>query len=161
MIFLVINYEGEHAAEHGSGLLAVGLVSLENDFGVGIGLERTSVLLDQILADLLIIVNLTVKYNDMLSICAVNRLCAALQVNDTQTAETKCCIIIYKTALAVRAAVRDQLAHLIDYFFSIEIASAVIACKSAHIFTHPFRKVVVSDALHHYNYNIAGIKLTV
>ena len=37
VIFLVINYEGEHAAEHGSGLLAVGLVSLENDFGVGIG----------------------------------------------------------------------------------------------------------------------------
>ena len=68
----------------------------------------------------------------MFAICTVNRLRSAFKVDDTQTAEAKGDIVINKASLAVRSAVGNALTHLVDDFFSIKIAGAIIACKSTH-----------------------------
>ena len=132
MSFFIVNYKCEHSAEHRSNFFSVGLVSLKNNFCVGVCPELTSVFLNQFFTDLLIVVNFSVKNNDMFAICTVNRLRSAFKVDDTQTAEAKGYIVINKASLAVRSAVGNAFTHLVDDFFSIKIAGAIIACKSTH-----------------------------
>ena len=132
MSFFIVNYKCEHSAKHRSNFFAIGFVSLKNNFCIGVCLELTSVFLNQFFTDFLIVVNLSVENNDMFAICTVNRLRSAFKVDDTQTAEAKGYIVINKASLAVRSAVGNAFTHLVDDFFSIKIAGAIIACKSTH-----------------------------
>ena len=71
----------------------------------------------------------------MSAIGTVYRLSSACQVDDTKASESECNVVIHKTSGTVRSTVCDQIAHLVNYFLSIEITCAVIACKSTHNFT--------------------------
>ena len=121
MILLVIDDKRKHTAQFGSGFFSIHLIGLQYDFGVGIRLENAAMVFDQFFTDLSIVIDLTIKYDDIATVLTVDRLRTALQIDDAQSPETQRAVFIYELTIAVRAAVGDQFTHFLDRQFSIII----------------------------------------
>ena len=134
----VPDHKGEHPPQPGGQLLAPLLIAMEQNLGIGFG-GKGMARRHQLGAQVLEIVNLTVKNHDQIAVLIEHGLLAALQVNDGQPAVAQGHLIVHIIALAVRAAVGDQVRHSLDDFaggFGV-MAALGKAGNSTHRLTLP------------------------
>jgi hypothetical protein len=75
--------EGEHSTEMLGRLVAVLLVQMDDDFGIGVGGERVSPA-NQVLPKLAIVVDLTIEHDGDGPILIVDRLVAPFEIDDAE-----------------------------------------------------------------------------
>ena len=135
---LVPDDEGEHAPELLEKLLAVLLVAVEEDFGVGVGLENVA-FFQQVLPQVPVVVNFAVEGQDFGAVLIQDGLAAAVQVDDGKTAEAHGDAIVHVVVGLVGAPVGDAVGHGANH-------GQAVACeavggktgKSAHWLSDPF-----------------------
>ncbi len=135
MLFPVVNEKGEHAAQPGCGLIPVYDIRLQDDLRIRVRFELAAVILDQIQAELPVIQDLAVKDDQVAAVRTVDRLGAALQVDNAQPAETDPHVIVGKSSLAVRTAVFDDLTHLLHHVLAVVITFPEETYKTTHVKT--------------------------
>jgi hypothetical protein len=95
---------------------AVLIVSMDNRFGIAVGIEGMAQLL-QLFSELKIVVDLAVEDYPRRTFLIVNWLLAALQVDDGQAAHSETNGPINVKAIVVRPAVPDRIAHARQQLF--------------------------------------------
>ena len=90
----------------------------------------------QLFAQGLEVVNFAVEHDDEAAVLVEHRLAAALQVDDGQAAVAERDAVVDKIALAVRAAVGDEVGHLLHN--GARLARLVVLFSKAGNATHSF-----------------------
>ena len=119
--------ESEHAAQFRQQVFAVFFVAVEQDFCVRMAAHDMT-LCDKVFTEFLMVVDFPVECDDHIPVFVVDGLCAALQVDDAQTAEAHGNAVVNMFAAAVRTAVDDFVHHVFQYFFGSQKTS----CKAAN-----------------------------
>ena len=83
MLLFIVDNKRKHTPKMRSRLPSKDLVGLQNDFGIRIRTEDAAVLLDQFLPDLPVIIDFSIKNDNMAAIRTVDGLGAAFQVDNT------------------------------------------------------------------------------
>ncbi len=102
--------EGEHAAQPLEHVRAPLLVAVQDHLRIALGGEGVAQR-EQLLAQRLVVVDLAVVGDDQRAVLVVDRLRAAAQVDDAQAAVPQGRMLVDIAALAVGAAMRDDVRH--------------------------------------------------
>ena len=87
----------------------------------------------QFFSQVLVIINLSIKYKNHAAILIVQRLITnGRKIYDTQTAKSECCIFIHILSRTIRSPVYDCIHHINKYLFSV-INFSDKSCKSTHM----------------------------
>ena len=119
--------EGIHAAQPLQHAGAPLLIAVQQHFAVRGGLERVTGV-DQLAAQVLKVINLTVEGEHLRAVLIEDRLAAALQINDAQPAETHSDVRVNIIVVLVRSAVADAVRHVADD--GLTIAAPAVRKKS-------------------------------
>src|SRR4051794_30771472 len=105
--------EGEHPAQAVHAVVAVVLVQMHDDLRVGVSREPMAARL-QLVAQLHVVVDLSVEDDDDRAVFVGDRLIARLQIDDREPLDAKADALLYERALGVRSAMPDDVAHSRD-----------------------------------------------
>ena len=135
---LVPDDEGEHAPELLEKLLAVLLVAVEEDFGVGVGPEDVA-FFQEVLPQVPVVVNFAVEGQDFGAVLIQDGLAAAVQVDDGKPPEAHGDAVVHVIVGLVGAPVGDAVGHGADDGKTVACeAVGGKAGKSAHWLSDPF-----------------------
>ena len=110
----VPDHEGEHASNLLQQFHAPLLIAMQQHLGVAFGGEGVAGL-DKLFAKRLIVVDLTVEGDDQRTVLVINRLLAATQIDDAQSAVPQRRMLVDVMPLAVRSTMRDDIGHALEH----------------------------------------------
>ena len=113
LLLVIPDGEGKHTAQTLQHRNAPLLVAMQNGLGIALSLEVITAS-NELLAKLLIVIDLAVEGDDDAAILVFHRLAAALKVDDGQTTETHGDVIVHEVALVVGTAMNDAVGHVLD-----------------------------------------------
>ena len=125
--------KGEHPAQPGRQGVAPFLIAVQQDFGIRLG-GKGMPGRQQFGAQVLVVVDFAVVNDDKVAVLVVHRLAAAFKVDDRKPAVAQRDLIVNKIALAVGAAVGNQVGHL--FYNGTGLVSLVAAFGKAGDPTH-------------------------
>ena len=119
LLLFIPDGESKHPTHAVQNALAPFGVAVHQNLAVGVTLEMITLLLE-LGANVLVIIDLTVKHQRVAAAFIVQRLIAGVgQVDDRQTAKTQHRALSHMVAAAVRPAMTDRVHHLLDRRFVV------------------------------------------
>src|ERR1041384_7476310 len=106
----VPNCEGKHAAQMFRTIRAVQVIRVDDRFGVAVCLEAMSGILE-LLAEFAVVINLSVEDDPGGAIRVGDRLLAALQINDCETAHRQAHAVIEVKSIFIGPAMMNCFVH--------------------------------------------------
>ncbi len=109
------------------------LVTVDECLGVGIGVELMTCV-NKLLTKLLIVINFSVEKENKIFVLVVNRLSAAVKVDNGKTSESERNTVVYIVVCVIGTSVGNSVAHILDDFGMAHFSFGVnVTGKSAHI----------------------------
>src|SRR5256885_15355509 len=112
-------------------ILAILLIRMNEDFGIGGGIDFMA-LGNQVLADRHIIIDLPVQYDPDDLIFIVDRLVTGLEIDDTQPPHAECHMVHQHHAFIVRPSVLDAVTHCLQDRSVVPVVIALSKDKSGY-----------------------------
>ncbi len=128
----VPNSKGKHPSQAIQNPRPIFLISMNNDFRIAMG-SKCMPFLQQLFPQFPKIINFSVENQHQRLILVKNRLCAAFQVNNTQTSKAQCRLLVHIDFMRIRATVENFIQHLPHH----PVFIATFTCKS-HKSTHSY-----------------------
>ena len=134
----VVNDEGKLAVETIQKRFAFILVEVQQHFDVAVGAKDVTAS-DKLLAQLEIVVDLAIAHQHNRIVFIEDGLIAAGKIDNAETAETECDVVIDKVSVGIGATMKERIGHTSQHMFiDASLAAHIqISGKAAHRLSGP------------------------
>ena len=80
----------------------------------------------QLLLYVLVIIDLSVEYDDIPSVCTVHGLDTVFQIDDTESPVSQRHIVIHENTVTVRSPMGDLFTHLPDHLLPVIVSGSIV-----------------------------------